>query len=163
MKKISVVLFIFLQAFAFISCVPKSINQIKQTENSVQNISEEEIVKGSVYSKSSSSTRSINNKTTMNVKYFNGIEKVVTFSPRKNPIEITVSSKVDAGDLRIVLCDDSSIIYEFAVGEKNQSYRLNQSNSKYYLKTVGSKARFTLEFNYESIKTDLPNFDATIL
>lgn len=136
----------------------------KKTEGvSVTDMSEEDIVKNNSFSKIGSVSRSVNNKTSLAVRRFSGIEELVVLQPKGDCFEITLSSEVGDGELRLFICDSESIVYEFQVNEKDQKYTLPSTNKKYFLKAAGSNAKYRLEFSYEKIESSLPSFQGTIL
>lgn len=132
-------------------------------ESYVYSLTDEEIVSGNSSTKGVVKRNSYNNKTTISISRFSGVESVISFSPKNQSVELTISSKVDRGDLRLFLCDSESIIYEFEVGEKDQVYTLPSQNSKCYLKAAGEKCNYSVEIEMKVKKVEVPSFEGTIL
>lgn len=160
MKKLSFILLIFMIP-GFMFGIGKSSSESEREY--VQNLTEEEIVKGHAYSKSSSIQKTSNNKTTIKVKRFSGIEEVLVISPKNQNVDVTVSCKVESGALRVVICDKESIVYEFDVNDEPETFRLPSTKGRYFIKTAGKNARYSLEVEVEAKKTELPSFEGTIL
>jgi len=161
MKKSSLVLLIVLLPMLIFA---KGTNSAKNPDKEyVDNLTEEEIVKGNRYTKSSSVQKTSNNKTSLKVKRFSGIEEIFVFAPKNENVEITLSSTVEAGALRLVVCDKENVLYEFEVGEENQTYKLPATKGRYILKAVGSNARYTVEVSCTREKSEIPTFKGTVL
>lgn len=160
-KLITVLMLLFIPGFIFGFGI--KLNDNKSEDGYVYSLTDEEIVSGNSSTKGMVKRNSYNNKTTISISRFSGIDSVVSFSPKNQSVELTLSSKVDRGDLRLFLCDSESIIYEFEVGEKNQVYTLPSQNSKCYLKAVGDKCNYSVEIELKVKKVDVPSFEGFTL
>lgn len=157
MKKTGIILLVLLVILS-VSCTNK-----KTTETSIADYTEEEILNGNSYSRTSSFTSTVNKKTTIKCKRFTGFEKIMIFQQKEDSIKITLTATVDDGEFRLVICDSEKIYHEFEINEENQTYTLPAAKNKYYLKAVGKNASYKLEVTYETTEPFLPKYEGTTI
>ncbi|MCQ2591717.1 MAG: hypothetical protein MJ188_02945 [Treponema sp.] len=163
MKKIIFAAFLLLYIPFFFSCTVGKKSPSEKNQNTIMDLSEEQIVKGNSYSKSLSNTKSNNNSTSISVKGFSGIETLVSFKKSNDSIELSISCEINNGELRLVLCDSEKIIHEFNLEEKNQTYRFSPGDTNCHLKAVGNKANYSMKITYNRKKLSNQTFNFTEL
>lgn len=140
------------------SCMPP-----KSMAKSPSELTEKEIVEKNTYSRSTYLSKSINNKSTITVRHFSGVEKTDTFSSKNDKITITLSCKLEEGELRLCLCDSESIIHEFDVAGDQQTFTIPADGNRYFLKTAGKDAKFKLEYSLEKKKIPISTAEEEVI
>ena len=148
MKKIGIGLLV-LFCFGLISCFSREPVDQAAAEEYVKNLTEEEIVKKNSSSKLSYSKSTIGNKVKLSVKRFNGVEETYVVKTNSAGKKIKVSSNVQQGAIRIVLCDSKKIVHEFEIG-KDETFEIPSSSEKMILKTAGKDAAYSIVIEWES-------------
>lgn len=129
MKKVGISLLI-LMSFCFISCFSRGPVDQEAAEEYVKDLTEEDIVTKNSSAKLSYMKRSIGNKVKLSVKRFSGVEEILAIKATSEGKKLKVTSKIEQGAIRIVLCDSKNIIYEFKVGEED-SFEIPASSGNY--------------------------------
>lgn len=147
MRKIKVVFSLFLLLCLLCACgLFLSYEDTNGDDNyELQTITEEMIIDGSKYSSVNSFETTVNNKTKVTIKKFNGVKTLKTFN--KGSYTINLNFEVTKGNAKLVLCDNDKIIYEFIINADNQTYIID-AESRVYLKIAGESCAFELTYSY---------------
>lgn len=116
---------------------------------SLQTITDQNIISG-MSSISVSSTKSSNSsRTTLKVGKFSGVKTLEKL--QSGSYEFTVTFNAEAGNCRLVICDDENILSDIDIGAKDQTITVKSNDSKLYLKIAGESAKFDIEYSYKKI------------
>lgn len=116
---------------------------------SLQTITDQNIISG-MSSISVSSTKSSNSsRTTLKVGKFSGVKTLEKL--QSGSYEFTVTFNAEAGNCRLVICDDENILSDIDIEAKDQTITVKSNDSKLYLKIAGESAKFDIEYSYKKI------------
>ncbi len=146
MKKIFSILVIIFSLFSLNSCVKHIEDKNGVEDYSLQVITDQQIIRGMNTVTMSSCSSHINNKGKLQIKKLSGVELITRFSSKEEIVKIKVTSKVNSGNLKIVVTNGSSIVKIIPI---NETYECEIFNTKetFFLKVAGESANF--ELNYE--------------
>ena len=132
----------------FSSCASAHIKDTNGKDDySLQQLTEEDLLKSrsSVSSVSVSSTR--DHETRVTVRKCSGVKEFRTFT--KGTYTVTVNFKVNAGNIRLVLCDSDQILKEFEINSDGQSFTFDCGYKIVSLKAACESAGFELVYTVE--------------
>ena len=133
-----------------ISMLTSSVDHIEDTNGadnySLQQITDENIIKMNIGAKNISETQSVlSSLPEYSSKKFTGVYEIYRTNIVANRFDITLyNTMVDAGNLRIVLVHNDEIVHEFALNEVSQTYTLENPKGTVSLRVAGESADFEL-------------------
>ena len=137
-------------AYFGISMLTSSVDHIEDTNGadnySLQQITDENIIKMNIGAKNISETQSVlSSLPEYSSKKFTGVYEIYRTNIVANRFDITLyNTMVDAGNLRIVLVHNDEIVHEFALNEVSQTYTLENPKGTVSLRVAGESADFEL-------------------
>ena len=114
---------------------------------SLQTLTEADITSNANICSQTMSTKSmINNVTTYTAKEMSGVIKLYETSLQNQDFEIQLSSEVSKGNARLVLVIANTIVHDFMLNEKEQTFSIKNFSGKIRLKLAGESAEYKITY-----------------
>ncbi len=156
MKKILVLILVFILCAVFCSCTAMNIEDTNGDDPSLCSITEEDIVSGRVGSTTFGSSKVTSNSgTVFKVKKMSGVYTLDTFrsSSKDNVIILTLTPELNSGNLRVLLLGDGEIITDFPIGETT-TVLLDAPECKYELVLAAESAALSVQYRATEIPSN---------
>lgn len=148
MKKFITILLVAVLVLSLAGCKFVTYEDTNGAEDfSLQTLTEADITSNANTCSQITSTKSvINNVTTCTAKEMSGVIKPYETKLRNQDFEIQVSSEVSKGNARLVLIVDNTIVHDFMLNEKEQTFSLKKYSGNIRLKLAGESAKYKITY-----------------
>ena len=147
MKKLLAIALIISTLIALCSCT-----MIKDTngadDTSLCTITDEDIINGMTPTAILTTTFSINERYSIGMKYFSGVDDIAYFDMNGEDITVTLSAEVKKGNFAVVLVNDGKIVGRFDTSGEDSTVTLEKAYGYVYIRAAGESANFKVNFTY---------------
>ena len=148
MKKIlflTVALLLIAICITCVGCVSQIEDTNGESDTSLCSITDQDIVKGNSAVSVGSVSNKRNDRGTLSVNKFSGVQTVDTINVRDVAESVTCTATVESGNFRVVIVRDGKIYADMKTDGAPNTITLTEPG-KYDLKIAGESAKFEMEY-----------------